>query len=131
MRKLPQLTEDTRPFWTGGANDQLLIHRCGDCARFFHPPAPVCRHCASENVAPTPVSGRGKVIACTINKQAWTPEFAEPFSIAIVELEEQAGLRFTTNVIGCPPEEVTVGLPVKVAFEQVEDVFIPLFERAG
>lgn len=131
MRKLPLLSAETRPFWTGGEVGELRMHRCEDCSRFFHPPAPICRHCSSLNVTPTPVSGRGRVVTFTINHQAWTPEFTEPYVVAIVELEEQAGLRFLSNVVNCSPESVEIGMPVTVVFENVEDVWIPLFERAA
>ncbi|WP_313104063.1 OB-fold domain-containing protein, partial [Brevundimonas sp.] len=79
---------------------------------------------------PVPVSGRGRVLTFTINRQAWTPELADPYVVAIVELEEQEGLRFLTNIVNCPAEAVAIGMPVSVVFERVEDVWIPLFERA-
>ena len=128
-RKLPALTDDTRAFWQGGEVGELRIHRCQACERYFHPPAPICRHCASFEVAPTAVSGRGTVVTSTINHQAWNPELTAPYVVAIVELEEQAGLRFLSNIVNCPPEEVHTGMPVTVTFEQNDDVWIPLFER--
>ena len=47
--------------------------------------------------------------------------------------QEQEGLRFTTNVVGCPPEDVHIGLPVRVQFEQHGEVFAPVFvpDRPG
>jgi hypothetical protein len=42
-------------------------------------------------------------------------------------LPEQKGLNLTTNVIGIPPESVHIGQAVRVVFEQVEDVYLPLF----
>ena len=131
VRKLPALTAETRAFWTGGGEGELRIHRCAACTRYFHPPQPVCPNCSSRDVAPTAVSGRGKVVSFTINHQPWTPELSEKYVVAIVELEEQAGLRFLSNVVGCPPEAVEVGMAVKVTFEQVEEIWIPLFERAA
>jgi uncharacterized OB-fold protein len=130
VRKLPMVTADTRPFWTGGEHGELRIYRCNACKHYFHPPAPVCPQCGGIDVGPTAVSGRGTVIACTINHQPWTPEFKEPFSVAIIELTEQPGLRILSNVIGCAPESVQVGMAVKVVFEHVDDVWIPLFESA-
>lgn len=129
-RKLPAVTEDTRAFWTGGEAGELRINRCRACARFFHPPAPVCPRCQSLDVTPTAVSGRGRVMAWSINHQPWAPDLAVPYVVAIVELEEQAGLRFLSNVINCPPEEVRTGMAVQVTFERIEDVWVPLFERA-
>ncbi len=128
-RKLPALTADNAAFWQGGAQGRLQIHRCTPCARFFHPPAPICPHCGSFEVAPAPVSGKARVLSYTINHQAWRPDLAEPYVVAIVELVEQAGLRFVTNIVGLSPEAVHVGLPVKVHFEQHQDVWLPLFEK--
>lgn len=130
MRKLPLLNAETRPFWTGGEVGELRMHRCDDCRRYFHPPAPVCRDCTSLKVGPVQVSGRGRILTFTINRQAWTPELADPYVVAIVELEEQEGLRFLSNIVNCPAEAVAIGMPVSVVFERVEDVWIPLFERA-
>jgi uncharacterized OB-fold protein len=33
--------------------------------------------------------------------------------------------------VNCPPEQVEIGMPVQVTFEQHEDVCIPLFEPAS
>lgn len=128
MRKLPLLTPDTAPFWQGGANGLLNICHCSSCQRFFHPPAPVCPQCMSSAVGPRAVSGLGQVASFTVNHQAWVPGLAVPFVVAIVELAEQPGLRFVSNIVGIPPEQVHIGMPVRVTFEQVEDVWLPLFE---
>jgi uncharacterized protein len=127
-RKLPALTPDSAPFWQGGAEGVLRIHHCGGCATYFHPPAPICPRCASFDVAPRAVSGRGKVASFTVNHQAWTPELTAPYVVAIVELDEQPGLRLLSNVVGCEVEHVAIDLAVQVRFEQVEDVWLPLFE---
>ena len=53
-----------------------------------------------------------------------------PYVIAIVELDEQAGLRFTTDLVDCDPEEVYIGMPVEVTFEQTGEAWVPLFRPA-
>ena len=128
-RKLPELTPENISFWQGGRKNELLIHYCQDCERFFHPPQPACPTCLGCNVSPQAVSGRGKIFSFTINHQPWTPELKTPFVIAIVELEEQSGLRFLTNIIGTDPNDIAIGLPVRVLFEHVDDVWIPVFEE--
>jgi hypothetical protein len=45
-----------------------------------------------------------------------------------VELAEQRGLRLTTNIVNCQLDEVRIGMPVRVVFEQHDDVWLPLFE---
>lgn len=130
-RKLPQLTAENRAFWQGGARGELLIYRCRACARWFHPPAPLCPNCNAIDVGPQPVSGRGSVLTFSINRQAWTPDLTDPYVVAIVELDEQPGLQFLTNIVGCDVEDVVIGMRVSVTFLQCEDVWLPQFERAA
>jgi uncharacterized OB-fold protein len=129
-RKLPALTPENSAFWQGGEAGRLMIHRCRDCSRWFHPPAPVCPRCTSRSVGPEPVSGKGRVYSFTINRQAWDPSVAEPYVVAIVELEEQQGLRFVSNIVGCAPEAVRFDMGVRVKFLHQDDVWLPLFEPA-
>jgi uncharacterized OB-fold protein len=127
-RKLPALSVESSPFWQGGGDDQLKILFCKACEYYFHPPGPVCPKCTEDNIAPREVSGKGSVATYTINHQRWHPDLDVPFVIAIVELDEQPGLRFVTNIINCEPESVRIGMRVKVTFLQQDDVWLPLFE---
>ena len=36
LRLAPSPTAESRAFWTGGRNDELLIYRCHGCGHFFH-----------------------------------------------------------------------------------------------
>ena len=126
-RKLPALTPETAPFWTGGAQGQLLIQRCSSCGLYQHPPLPLCSACRTETVAPAVVSGKGKVKTFTVNHQAWLPGLDEPFVFAAIELDEQAELYVFSNVLG-DPHAVTSGMRVAVCFEHHEDVWLPQFE---
>jgi len=129
-RKLPLVTAENAAFWRGGQSARLMLQHCTGCSRWFHPPAPVCPCCGSLDVAPRAVSGHGRVLSFTINHQAWLPELSEPYVVAIIELDDQPGLRLLSNVVGLRPEQVHIGLPVQVVFEQHEDVWLPLFEPA-
>ena len=124
---VPQITDENGAFWTGGRDGELRVIRCTSCGYWIHPPSPRCPQCLSDAVEPTPVSGRGTVYTFTINRQAWVPDLEVPFVIAIVELDEQPGLRLMTNIVDCTPEEVEIGLPVEVAFLERGEAFIPVF----
>lgn len=126
-RPLPALNDDNRAYWTGGEQGQLLINRCADCRSFVHPPVPFCPECESRNVGPEPVSGRGTVTTYTINHKQWLPGLPVPYVLALVELDEDPAVRLPTNIVGVDPQLVTIGMPVEVLFEQVEEVFVPLF----
>jgi uncharacterized OB-fold protein len=130
FRILPRVTPSNEHFWRGGAESELRFLHCGACDTYVHPPAPVCPDCYGKGLVPRAVSGRATVVTYTLNHQPWVPAPDHPYAIAIVELEEQAGLRLMTNVIGCPPEDVRIGMPVRVTFEAHGDVFVPLFEPA-
>jgi uncharacterized OB-fold protein len=76
-------------------------------------------------------SGRATVHTYSINHQPWYPGLRVPFALAVVELPEQEGLRLTTNIVGCPLGDVRIGLPVRVVFEQHDDVWLPMFTPEG
>ena len=128
---VPQITDENGAFWTGGRDGELLIIRCASCGYWIHPPAPRCPKCLGDAVEPQAVSGRGTVYSYTINRQAWVPGLEVPFVIAIVELNEQRGLRLMTNIVDCPTEEVEIGMPVEVAFVERGEAFIPVFHRVA
>jgi uncharacterized OB-fold protein len=56
------------------------------------------------------------------------PRGAEPYGLVLVDLDE--GFRMMSRVIGLPPEDVTIGMRVRVAWEEREDdAPLPVFER--
>src|SRR5262245_58257083 len=130
-RPLPQLTPANTWFWTSGADGTLRIQACGECGKLVHPPVPICPVCRSRVRVSTPVSGRGTVVAFTVNQHQWSPAFTPPYAIANVALEEDSSVRLTTNVIGCDPHDVHIGQRVTVCFEPEDDVWLPLFEPSG
>ena len=128
FRLLPRVTDRNRHFWQGGEQGRLQFLRCAACQTWIHPPQPVCPECLGKNLSPEAVSGRARVLTYTLNHQPWVPAPDHPDCIAIVEIEEQDGLRLMTNIVNCAPEAVEIGMPVRVVFEEQEDVWLPLFE---
>jgi uncharacterized OB-fold protein len=129
FRLLPAVGPDNEHFWHGGAEGELRFLRCDACREYVHPPAPVCPACLGRALTPEAVSGRAVVHTYTINHHPWIPGFDPPYVVAIVDIVEQEGLRLTTNIVGCAPEDVTIGMPVRVVFEaRDEGIYLPLFE---
>lgn len=126
---LPTLNDANRPFWTGGADGQLLIAYCDSCERWVHPPVETCPTCTGT-LGVKPVSGLGTLFTFTVNEQPFNPDVAPPYNIAIVVLDEQDDLRIPTGIVGCDDADLTVGMRVKVAFEPNGEVHVPLFEPA-
>jgi uncharacterized OB-fold protein len=136
FRVLPAVDSENEHFWRGGKQGELRFLRCDDCRSYVHPPAPLCPDCLGRALTPEAVSGRATIHTFTVNHQPWIPGFDPPYVIAIVDIEEQAGLRLTTNIVGCEIDAVYIGMPVRVCFEERDDdIYLPLFEpdsdRAG
>jgi uncharacterized OB-fold protein len=50
----------------------------------------------------------------------------QPYVVALVDLDE--GARFMTNIVGCAPEDVRIGMEVRITWEALEDGRnLPLF----
>ena len=128
-RVVPPLSDDNREFWTSGATGVLRLPRCATCDRWIFPPSLRCPRCGGP-AAYAPLSGRGRVFTYTVNHHRFHPDVPVPYVIAIVELEEQPGLRFITNIVGCDPEAVRIGLPVQVDFEAAGEAWAPVFRPA-
>jgi uncharacterized OB-fold protein len=113
----------------------LLIQWCTACDNGIFYPRSFCPLCGASGstLEWRLASGRATVHAVTIeHKPAATgAQFSngEPYAVALVDLDE--GVRMMTNVIGCPPEDVTIGMSVTVTWEPMSDGRqLPLFEPA-
>lgn len=118
-------------FWRSGADGVLRITRCNSCGFWIHPHRAACPRCHSREVEPQAVSGKATLETWTINRQRWFKGLEEPFVVGLVTLVEQQGLNLTTNIVNCDFEEMAIGLPVRVVFENIEDVWLALFEPDG
>jgi uncharacterized protein len=61
-----------------------------------------------------------------VNHQPWDG-VGGPYVIGVVDIVEQQGLRLMTNIVGVSPEEVYIGMPVEVVFEDHAPVYLPFF----
>ena len=123
----------TKPFWDGAREHRLVIQRCAACGHRQHPPEPVCAACLSFDLDFDPVSGRGTVYTHSVAMQVFHPWFADklPYVVAVVQLDEQPGLRLVSNVVDCDPLSVDVGDRVEVAFRPHGSFVLPVFRPAA
>ena len=130
-KPLPRIDEESRGFWEALARHELYFQRCRDCGtkRFY--PRALCTSCLSSATEWVRASGRGTVHTFSVTHQNQVPGFRDelPYVLAIVELEE--GVRLMTNVVGCAPDAVRIGMAVEVVFEDVTpEVTLPKFRPA-
>ncbi len=126
---IPVPTQETAPFWEGCKAGELRLQRCADCGRYQFPPQSFCRSCAGGRLAWSATSGCGKVLSYTIVYWSPNPAYAAdaPYSLALIQLNE--GPRMLTNVTGCPPRQLQIGMEVKVVFEQCGPaIMLPKFQ---
>lgn len=130
-KPLPTITPESQPFWEACRQHRFLVQRCLECGTFQHYPRGVCASCWGDRLEWREGSGRGRVYSFTVTRRTQARGFREevPYVVAYVELDE--GVQVLTNVIGCAPEDVKIGMPVVVAFDDVDDqISIPRFRPA-
>lgn len=123
-KPLPVPTEESEVFWEGCKRHELLIQRCKQCHTLIHYPRTSCPEDNSNEFDWMKASGKGNVYSYIVSHQAFHPGFAEdvPYIAAIIELSE--GVRMISNVIGIEPDEIQMGMPVEVVFEQAGPEFV-------
>lgn len=125
-RPLPRPDGPAKEFYGWIAQGQLRFQRCGQCHRWRHLPRPLCPHCQSPDWSWERASGRGQVYTWTTTFRSLHPAFTEvPYAQVIVEMEE--GVRMLSWVTDVTPDDLRVGMPVEVAFVDVDGVALPLF----
>lgn len=125
----PPLGHDNEWWWQGIAAGKLLIQKCSDCGELRHPAKPMCGHCQSLNWGTVEAKGTGTVYSYTILHHPKFPGYEFPLACALVELAE--GVRMVSNVVGCDLAEVTIGMPVRVSIERIDEATVlPVFRPA-
>lgn len=126
-RPLPEVTPETQDFWSATSDGELSLGECNACSSQFHYPRGHCPDCFSDNVEITAAAGTGTIYSHTKMESVpgW-PEEALPLRLAMVELDE--GPRLLTNLVDSDPDEIRVGAPVEVVFQETEaDLAVPTF----
>lgn len=120
----------SQAFWDAAKEGTLLLQYCPDSKRYQFFPRPVSLYTGKRNLRWRKASGRGTVYSYTVTRVA-PPGFEGrvPYIVATIELAE--GVRMLTNVINCAPDDVAIGMKVRVAWEPRGDFTLPVFEPAG
>lgn len=125
---VPLPTSDTAPFWEATDKHELHIPYCNECSRYYFYPRSHCRHCDSTDVEWRQASGNGKLVSYVINRKPF-PEFknSDPQVIVIVELDEGVNLLSQIASEQNTPEQLPLGMRLRVVFLEREGVTLPFF----
>ena len=127
-KALPPVSPESREYWEGCRTGKLLLQRCKECAQVQFYPRLLCSACAGEGLEWQQAEGRGVVKSFTIIRRAVSAAYEPdaPYVVALIELAE--GPTMMSNVVGCDPETVEIGMPVQVDFEAIsEAISLPIF----
>jgi uncharacterized OB-fold protein len=127
---MPAASADTAGWWEACLAHRLVVQRCAACGTTRHPPGPLCPACRSEAAQWAELPGTGAVYSYTVVRQAFLPVLADtvPYVVAAIEPDEGGGIRLVSNVVGCDPEEVSVGMAVEVVWEDLSpELALPRF----
>lgn len=111
------------PFWDSLRAHEAKVQRCDDCGRFRYIPKELCPSCHSEAATWTAISGLGEVYSYTVVRRAPTPAYQAdtPYVLAHVTMDE--GFRMISTLTGPAPEEVTIGMPVRLTYQEATPVW--------
>ena len=128
-RPLPKLTElDTAEFWQATAQQEFRYQQCSNCDTIVWHPRAHCTGCVDGDLQWKVSAGKGTIYSYSVERLSYHPFFRTkvPYAVAYVDLDE--GPRFLTNVTGVddPLTEVSVGQRVELAWEEHEELSIPL-----
>jgi uncharacterized protein len=134
-KPLPAPDHDSAPFWEACRAHELRAQRCNACGAFHWPPATVCSKCQAFDSSWELLPGTGVVSTFVVVHYSAIPAFRDelPYVVADITLDGTDGrVRLMSNVIDCSWEEVKVGMPVRVVFEDATpEVSLPKFRPAS
>jgi uncharacterized OB-fold protein len=117
---------DNKWWWEAVDNGKVLIQRCTNCQTLRHPPRPMCGECQSIEWDSIESSLDGEVFSFTQIHYPKFPGYPYPLVVGVISLAE--GTRLVSNIVGCDPQHVHIGMKVKGVVEQVdENTVLPQF----
>lgn len=126
QRPSPLLNEDNSEFWSSCRSHRMALQQC-DQGHFRYAPSPICPYCGSFNFAWTSVSGQAVVYSFTVVHRPPTDAWDVPYVFALVQLAE--GALLPTNIVNCNPDDVSIGMKVRLIYDDVSpELTIPKFE---
>lgn len=118
----PDPNWDDRDFWAHCSEGRLMLQSCADCNVVRHPPTPMCPRCNSTRIAWVEAPAEARVFTYTVVRHAAHPAVADrlPYVVAVVEFPESPGARLVTNLTDVNPEDVRIGMSVRLWWDEID-----------
>lgn len=130
QKPVPEITQQSEPFWKACKEGRLLIMRCKPCGKPFFYPRRSCPFCWSEDLEWVESKGLGTIwtfseVAISLWGDAW--DDIVPYTVAVIDLDE--GVRMASRLVG--GSGWRIGDRVRVVFQEGDkDIVMPYFASA-
>lgn len=129
-KPLPQITDQTRPFWSAAKQRKLVMQKCNRCGTLNFYPKPWCVECGNRGLEWVEVKPYGTVYSLTtayavmMNYPDWKEDL--PVIMCIIDLDD--GARMYGQLTDCAPDQARIGMRVQAHFVDIsEEAAIPKF----
>ena len=115
-------------FYRFVSEKRLMAAKCNECGTVLLPPKPMCTKCLSNHLKWIELEGAGKLLSYTVIYIA--PEQFQsmtPYTVGIVELKN--GLRLPGMIRNVNPEEIKIGMNLKIDFDSSTSSHWPAWPR--
>lgn len=125
---LPRPNAQTQPYWDGAAAGELRYQCCAGCGHVQRIPRSLCEQCQSSQLDWRGSQRTGTVLTFTTVYRAPLPVFKDmvPYVIAIVDMDE--GFRVMANALTQGRESLEIGARVRIGFQDVHGMALPVVE---
>ncbi|WP_458461783.1 Zn-ribbon domain-containing OB-fold protein [Paenibacillus sp.] len=135
QKPIPLKNEDNHPYWDAADKHELHLQKCDSCQAYSHPPGPACAKCGSTELSWENKGSDilGSVYSFIVSYRPFLPGFQDdvPQIIASIELADVPEVKLIGNVLDCQPEDIEIGMPVKMTWQDItEDRALPQWTRA-
>lgn len=120
---------DAQEYWDGCNRGELWMQRNAGTGQWF--PPNLFGPCKTLGREWAKVSGKGKVYSYTIITHPVHPAAREkvPYNVVQVQLDDDPELIMVSSLVNVKNEDITIGMPVEVVFEEHEPgVNLPKFK---
>ena len=119
-RPVPRPTANTQFFWDAAKRGRLALQYDPDADRYQFWPRAISTATGRRNLEWRETSGRGTVYSYTVTHVP-TAGFEDraPYVVGLIELDEK--VRIIGNIVGVAPDDVEIGMRVKVVFETLTE----------
>ena len=118
---------DSEPYWAGLREHEIRLLRCQNCGHWVHYPLAACPRCHGMELAPERIAGTGSLYSFTISHRDFVPGVPPPYAVALVEIDEEPGVRMLSNLVNCYADEIEIGMRVRAVFKDVDEAATLVF----